>query len=321
MNLQEKMIARIMFRNKVLSADAQAFENLFTSVMAYARSDFQQVKPQGSIGDRKNDGFEPTIGRYYQVYAPEDAQEKESAAIKKLEGDFVGLKSYWAGIYPAGIKEYFFVLNDKYKGAYPTTHTAIAKLQKDHGLSNAQVFAGKHLEEVAFSELQEDQLLVIVGGIPDAATIVKVDYSVLTEVVQHVLAHPPENAVKGKLVSPEFEAKLIFNDLKIAASFLTAGSYQASTVESFFELNTNFARQAVRQSLNDMYINATKQGFEADPVSGFTIQDQIYFDVLASATPNAFTGSKGAVRKAVQVLMSYFFESCDIFEEPTNAAP
>lgn len=321
MNLQEKMIARIMFRNKVLSADAQAFENLFTSVMAYARSDFQQVKPQGSIGDRKNDGFEPAIGRYYQVYAPEDAQEKESAAIKKLEGDFAGLKAYWGGVFPAGIKEYFFVLNDKYKGAYPTTHAALAKLQKDHGLSNAQVFACKHLEEVAFSELQEDQLLVIVGGIPDAATIVRVDYTVLTEVVQHVLAHPPENAVKGKLVSPEFEAKLIFNDLKVAASFLTAGSYQASTVESFFDLNTNFARQAVRQSLNDMYIRATTHGFTADPISGFTVQDQIYFDVLASATPNILSGSKGAVLKAVQVLMSYFFESCDIFEEPTNASP
>lgn len=321
MNLQEKMIARIMFRNKVLSADAQAFENLFTAVMAYARSDFQQVKPQGNIGDRKNDGFEPAAGRYYQVYAPEDAHEKESAAIKKLEGDFSGLKAHWTGVYPAGIKEYLFVLNDKYKGAYPTTHATLAALQKNHGLDKAAVFSCKHLEEVAFGELLEDQLLVIVGGVPDAATIVKVDYSVLTEVVQHVLANPPENAVKGKLVSPEFGAKLIFNDLTVAAGFLTAGSYQTSTVESFFDLNTNFARQAVRQSLNDMYINSTNQGFEADPVSGFTVQDHIFFDVLASATPNSFGGSKGATQKAVLVLLSYFFESCDIFEEPTNATP
>lgn len=319
MNLQEKMIARIMFKNKVLAADAQAFENLFTSVMAYARADFQQVKPQGRIGDRKNDGFEPAAGRYYQVYAPEDAQEKESAAIKKLKGDFAGLKSYWANVYTTGIKEFFFVLNDKYKGAYPTTHAALAELQKDHGLLKAEVFACKHLEEVVFGELQEDQLLTIVGGVPDAAAIVKVDYSVLTEVVEHVLANPADNAIKGKYVSPEFETKLVFNDLKVAASFLTAGSYTTKTVEEFFGLNTNFARQAVRQSLNDMYVSAANQGFKGDSVSGFTAQDQIYFDVLASATPNSFTGSKGAVQKAVLVLLSYFFESCDIFEEPTNA--
>lgn len=321
MNLQEKMIARIMFKNKTLSADAQVFENLFTSIMAYARADFRQVKPQGNLGDRKNDGFEPAVGRYFQVYAPENVQEKESTAIKKLEGDFDGLKSFWAGLYPAGIKEYFFVLNDKYKGAFPTTHAALAALQKKHGLDKAEVFACKHLEDVIFGELQDEHIYAIVGFLPDTATIVKVDYSVLTEVVAHVLANTPNNAVQGKLVSPEFETKLVLNDLKVAASFLTAGSYQDSAVESFFKLNANFARQAVRQSLNDMYVSATKQGFVTDPISGLTAQDQIYFEVLASATPNSFVGAKGATQKAVQVLLSYFFESCDIFEEPTNVTP
>ncbi|MGK5068163.1 ABC-three component system protein [Janthinobacterium sp. RT4P48] len=318
MNLQEKMIARILFKNKVLSADAQVFENLFTSIFGYARPDFRQVKPQGNLGDRKNDGFEPASGRYYQVYAPENVQEKESSAIKKLEGDFDGLKSFWAGIYPVGIKEYFFVLNDKYKGAYPTTYQALAELQKKHCLDKAEVIACKHLEDVIFDELQEEHVYTIVGFLPDTTTIVKLDYSVLTEVVAHVLANTPNNAVQGKLVTPEFETKLVFNDLKVAASFLKAGSYQDNAVESFFKLNANFARHAVRQSLNDMYINAKTQGFVSDPISGLTAQDQIYFDVLASATPNSFSGDKRATPKAVQVLLSYFFESCDIFEEPIN---
>lgn len=320
MNLQEKMIARILFQNKVLSADAQVFENLFSSIFGYARADFRQVKPQGNLGDRKNDGFEPASGRYYQVYAPENVQEKESTAIKKLEGDFDGLKSFWAGMYPMGIKEYFFVLNDKYKGAYPTTYAALSALQKKHGLDKAEVFSCKHLEDVIFSELEDEHIYAVVGFLPDTATIVKVDYSVLTQVVAHVLNNTPNNAVQGKLVTPKFEEKLIFNDLKVAASFLTAGSYQDSAVESFFKLNANFARQAVRQSLNDMYISATKQGFVTDPISGFTAQDQIYFDVLASATPQIAGGNRGT-QKAVQVLLSYFFESCDIFEEPINVAP
>lgn len=318
MNLQEKMIARVMFKNKILSADAQVFENLFTEIMGYARAAFLQVKPQGSLGDRKNDGFEPNVGRYFQVYAPENVLAKESAAINKLEGDFDGLKSFWANLYPVGIKEYFFVLNDKYKGAFPTTYKALADLQKKHGLDKAEVFACKHLEDVVFGELKDEHIYAVVGFLPDSSTIVKVDYSVLTEVVAHVLSNTPSNAVQGKYVSPEFGTKLVFNNLKVAASFLTAGSYQVSAVESFFNLNADFARHAVRQSLNDMYVNATMQGFVTDPISGLTAQDQIYFDVLASATPNSFAAAKGATQKAVQVLLSYFFESCDIFEEPTS---
>lgn len=320
MNLQEKLIARIMFKNKVLSADAQVFENLFTLVMGYARADFRSVKPQGNLGDRKNDGFEPASGRYFQVYAPENAQEKESTAVKKLEEDFDGLNSFWAGLYPIGIKEYFFVLNDKYKGAYPTTHQALAALQKKHNLDKAELFACKDLEDVIFSELEDEHIYAVVGFLPDTSIIVKVDYSVLTEVVAHVLANTPNNAVQGKMVSPEFETKIVFNGLKFASGFLRAGSYQDSAVESFFKLNADFARQAVRQSLNDMYVTATKQNFVDDPISGLTAQDQIYFDVLASATPNSFSGAKGATQKAVQVLLSYFFETCDIFEEPTNVA-
>lgn len=317
MNIQEKMIARIMFRSKVYSADGQGFENLFTSVMGYARADFRAIKPQGRYGDRKNDGCEPLVGRYYQVYAPENVAEKESTAIKKLKDDFEGLKSYWGSLYVVGIKEYLFVLNDKYKGAFPTTHKALSELQAKHSLQLADVFSSKHLEDVLFNELADDQIQVVVGFIPDVSTIVKVDYAVLTEVVSHILANIPNSAVPGKLISPEFETKLVFNDLNAAAPYLKAASYQASAVESFFSLNADFARQAVRQSLNDMYVNATKMGFATDTFSGLTSQDQIYFDVLATAMPpNVHIAQKGAVQRAVQVLLAYFFESCDIFEEP-----
>jgi hypothetical protein len=316
MNIQEKAIARLMFKNKVLMADGQQFENLFVAIMGYARKDFRAIKPQGKIGDRKNDGCEPGIGRYYQVYAPEDATTKESTSVKKIASDFAGLKTYWSALYSAGIQEFFFVLNDRYKGAYPTTHQALSDIQNNHGLQKADVFACKDLEGVVFAELGDDQLQVVVGFIPDASMIVKVDYSVLTEVVAHILENIPDKAVPGKLISPEFETKLSFNGLSAAAPFLMAGSYQANAVETFFNLNSDFARQAVRQSLNDMYIAASQKGFIEISAIGLTAQDQIYFDILSSAMPAFGKGQLAPTQKAVQVLLSYFFESCDIFEEP-----
>lgn len=316
MNTQEKFIARLMFRNKVLAADGQQFENLFVSIMGYARQDFRAIKPQGKIGDRKNDGCEPTVGRYYQVYAPEDATTKETNSVKKLEADFAGLKKYWTDLYSAGIQEFFFVLNDRYKGAYPTTHKALSDLKKNHSLQKADVFACKDLERVTFDELGDDQVQVVVGFIPDFSMVVKVDYQILTEVVAHILENIPDKAVPGKLISPEFETKLTFNELSAAAPYLKAGSYQSSSVELFFDRNVDFARQAVRQSLNDMYIAAAQEGFIADPMIGLTAQDQMYFYILSSATPLVGRDKLAATQRAVQVLLAYFFESCDIFEEP-----
>ncbi|EAM4782516.1 hypothetical protein C8470_23630, partial [Salmonella enterica] len=66
-------IARNMFHLQVYESDGVRFEDLFSKIMYYKSPDFQQVKPYGNIGDRKNDGFIKGQGVYYQVYAPEDA--------------------------------------------------------------------------------------------------------------------------------------------------------------------------------------------------------------------------------------------------------
>lgn len=84
-NTNEKYIARIMFKNKVYEYDAQAFESLFTLVMQKNNKNFEQVKPYGNIGDWKNDGFDKTLGVYYQVYSPEDI---EKTSTVKIHGRF-----------------------------------------------------------------------------------------------------------------------------------------------------------------------------------------------------------------------------------------
>src|SRR4051812_41975987 len=107
MNSDEKALMRILFRNRILESNGQQFEDFFTAVMQAANPQFKQVKPQGPIGDRKNDGFDPTRGSYYQVYAPEEPKHSESEAVSKLKTDFAGLKLHWDKISP--VKEFRFV--------------------------------------------------------------------------------------------------------------------------------------------------------------------------------------------------------------------
>jgi hypothetical protein len=76
MNSQEKALARKMFKLKIHESNGQAFEDLFTSIMNYAESDFQAIKPWGNIGDRKNDGYIESKGIFFQVFAPEDIENE-----------------------------------------------------------------------------------------------------------------------------------------------------------------------------------------------------------------------------------------------------
>lgn len=62
MRAEDKFIAKILFKIKVLQFRGQAFEDFFVSIMTKANTDFQAVKAYGNIGDRKNDGFIRTTG-------------------------------------------------------------------------------------------------------------------------------------------------------------------------------------------------------------------------------------------------------------------
>lgn len=129
MNNSEKHIARLLFKTKVYELDQQSFEDLFSRVMSHDSPHFTPIKPQGRYGDRKNDGYNTQEGKYYQVYAPEDLRFKESDAVDKLRADFEGLKSWWDSE-GKRIKEFYFVVNDKYRGIYPTLASAVNELNE-----------------------------------------------------------------------------------------------------------------------------------------------------------------------------------------------
>ncbi|ADO47976.1 hypothetical protein Entcl_1718 [[Enterobacter] lignolyticus SCF1] len=157
-------IARNMFHLQVYESDGVRFEDLFSKIMYYKSPGFQQVKPHGNVGDRKNDGFIKDEGVYYQVYAPEDASNNVLTAVNKIKDDFQGLMEYWHDICP--IKKYYFVLNDKYKGSLPQLHKELINLQRNFNLIDTGVFVAKDLERDLFN-LPDDMIRSVVGHLPD----------------------------------------------------------------------------------------------------------------------------------------------------------
>lgn len=305
MNREEKYIARVMFKLKVYESNGQAYEDLFVKVMQYNNPNFQSVKPQGQFGDRKNDGFDKTTGSYYQVYAPENLEKSQSTAIDKLNTDFDGLYKHWNHLYP--INEFFYVLNDKYKGTFPTLHEELAKLGKKYTSIDFSTFLPKNLEDI-FLNLDEDKIMIIIGAIPNVDSIHTMEYKILNEVVNHLMNYKGSYNIPITPENPNFNKKIEFNNLsKATGNLLTTANYQSYILDEYFSSNSEFTKSDLRDVFNSLYKEALDLIEEQENKS-----DLVFFYILDKASPLP----EKAVKDSVLVLMSYYFEYCDIFEAP-----
>lgn len=296
MNHEEKFILRIMFQNKIHKSDGQAFEDIFTSIMNYVDNDFISIKPWGNIGDRKNDGYIKRTGTYYQVFAPEDIKNSYPQTIKKLNEDLKGLLQQWSPV-----NEFYFVVNDKYKGIHPDVDKEMQMLKKQYGLSKAAILTAKDIEDMLFT-LSPDQMFSVVGGIPNPRNMKYLDYSILNEVVDHIM-ELPLTLVEENIVVPNWEEKIQFNQLsETIAQYLEIASYQLHNLEEYLSNNSSFAAESLRERVSEVYIQ------EKEKYSG----NHLFMKLVERLSPR----NVQAYQNVVMIILAKYFEACDIFEEP-----
>lgn len=315
MHTNEKYVARVFLKLKIHESNGNAFEKLFTDIMRYAHKDFIQMKPQGKKGDRGNDGYHPTAGHYYQVFAPENPADdaKRGKAATKAATDFKKLRDHWHDTYP--ISRFSFVFNDKYLGSFEEIEKACKKIKEDHGLADSGSFCANNLEDKFFM-LADDEIFTIVGAIPNPDTIQNLDYSLLGEVIKAVHAASSALTATSALTAPQFDAKIVFNGLgEHPAALLKVANFQSGSLNAYFKQNSNFAKQTLRDELNQLYLDV-KVSTTPDPAGTIAHGDLIFFELLRRMSPR----HEKAIQDAALVVMAYYFESCDVFEDPAGKA-
>ncbi|NLN04303.1 MAG: hypothetical protein GX166_05735 [Clostridiaceae bacterium] len=261
--------------------------------------DFRPIKPWGNVGDRKNDGYIKSKGIYYQVYAPEDIRKSYMDALKKLKNDFEGLIKQWSPV-----NEFYFVINDKYRGASPDCEIEIQKIKEVYSLKNAGVLLAKDMENMLF-ELDDDQIINIVGYLPDPANIKEFDYSILNEVIVYIMEQPIDRDGVYNLTVPDWDEKIRFNNLSKALSeMLMKGLYHIGSLEKFLANSSPFLAEQIRDKINRIYCQEreTKNG------------DELFWNMVDRLSPK----DQRMYKEAVFTIMAKYFETCDIFDEPTG---
>ena len=304
MNATRRFFAQKIFALRVHAAKGYAYEDLFKAIMQRGYSDFRPIQPYGNLGDRKNDGYCPGTGRFYQVYSPATPEEKLKAASEKALEDFEGLKQHWNTDCP--IKSYRFVFNDKYGGSIQPLEAALAAIARKHCI-DAAPFLAKDLEDEAF-RLSEAALQDVLGTIIPATDIEDADYEAIREVVNHVLNAGGPVSLDNLLATPALDEKIAFNGLSPSIGhLLSVGALQTGVIDDFFSNQSAHHKQTLRDHLAAIY-QKERETSSGDP-------DRAFFAILAVLTPKAST-MQLSVQQAALVVMAYFFEACDIFEAP-----
>ena len=298
----ERYIAVLQFRCKVLESSGSSFQELFSSVMQQANPNFVKVKPQGAWGDRKNDGFDPTTGTFYQVYAPENLSATEPKAISKLHEDFEGLKTFWPA---AGyeVKHFYYVLNDKYTGVGPAILKNIKELEYNSDGISVGVFTAANLQQI-FESLSLEKAANVVGFPPPADTS-QLSLDVLHAVIQHIMDSKPAPLDAVIPHDPDMLRKIDFNGLsETISSKMLVALVNVNVIDDYFNNNNNFLRDELRDRFSTYYAEAAQQS--GNP-------DEIFMSIYNRALPKSPTKAHA---DAVMTLMAYYFECCDIFKTP-----
>lgn len=284
--------ARLALREKT----ATAYQDHFNDVMeAVHGADFIRVRPAGSTGDHKCDGYLQRTHTVFQVYAP--LTVRISRWITKIQDDFSGAQEQWTAM-----RAWTFVHN-QHDGLPPDVAKTILQIKTKNPQLTIEPWPPTRVLELIDS-LTETQLTALFGPPPrddEMRTLDRGDIAIAVVGLTHDMA----DWIPGTELPKVDPRKLDYNELtEYPRRLITAGIAQTSLVESYFDNNPDpnlRDRAAARLTDAWRHVQAMKTPDEA-------------FDHLYQMVGEHAHGSRGMT--ASLALLAHLFEVCDIFENP-----
>lgn len=283
------------FEVDFIKAEAQSFEDLFVRIMSHRYpGDFEAVRAYGNQGDKKADGYLASEKTVFQCYGPRTT--KQSEMLAKIDNDYPGARAHWG----SRMHRWRFVHNDQ-AGLPPEVVQRLTDLNvRDHP-TKIDSLSYAELRELVF-ELKLNQLEDLFGHAPTRAALDGLDFAALRPVLHEISRREPPPA--PPLSAPSVE-KLSRNKIsKDAADLLRQGRGRQRLVEEYFYSysDPDFGEQ-IAQGFRDQYADLKAKG---------SSPDEIFAELQVFAG-----GMEGSPQRqaAVLAILSYFFDSCDIFED------
>ncbi len=281
---------------RFLLAKGSTFQDLFSSLMELGHpGDFQRVRPWGSAGDRKNDGYLRTQRILFQVYGPNEMSA--AAAIAKIDEDFHGALPYWEPYFDT----WAFVHNC-HDGLSPQITAKLLELNAGYPPTTLP-WGYAELRQELF-RMPDDDIAALLGPAPTRRTIQQIGMQDLQPLIDQLGRLPATQEPDLRPVPPD---KLSLNMLSDSvAALLRVGMTRADLVDRYFRQHHDPTyRDDVAEKFRRRYDHLRSEGLSPDRVfDGLRVY--VGGSMLQTAEHDA----------AALAILAYFFESCDIFERP-----
>ena len=290
----------LRFRCRYLESNGESFQDLFSSLMEKRYpSDFARVRPWGNVGDRKNDGYLRSRRMMFQSYAP--LGMKLAVLKSKISKDFSEALPYWK----QHIDVWIFVHNDK-NGLPADVLKLLLDLSAQHNVMAGHWGYEQLLDE--FKQLSGADMAALVGPGPTLADLVSVRVQEVQSLLQHMVLQPEPLISDVRPVPPH---KLQHNQLSDgSAVLLKAGMTRAEIVKKYLRGLADQTRyDKVAAAFRTRYAELKNDGHPPDDIFA-GLQRFVAGDEVASPTQQA----------ATLAILAFFFEACEIFERPPDAA-
>ncbi len=285
------------FRIAFLEKKGTEFQDWFDALARHALGpDFESIRPYGSQGDWKCDGRQLSTGSVFQCYAPES--ERDQKTITKMTNDFAGAHTKW----PKFLRAWIFVHNDR-RGVPPAVANHLDHMRTSNPQIEFSIWSESELF-VLFNKMSEDAKQLMFGPVPSRTLVDGLVLADLEPVIDALERRDPDPTVG--LPPPPSARKLERNALSPdAADILRTGRRRVRLVETYFQ-------KTGPVELGEKIAEAFRKHY-ADLRSLELSADQIFMHL------QRYAGVHGAPKRqaAAMAVLSYLFDSCDIFEDPS----
>lgn len=281
-----------------------AFENYVTKVLKRLHNDFMNPDPMGSRGDGGCDGIADGGRIMYACYGQHAKTDADRKAKNKLESDFARALESWEDF-----TTWRFVTN---VSMGPIFVRSFKNLVKQHAVDaerpiQIEIWDADSFWWKAVSQLDLSLLNQVMPGVPHAKDVELAD---LEELILSLEDVGGCDLASDQAIRPVPSNKMDFNDLgDITKAEFNEGRLLSARIDRWFSEQADpKLRDAKARRFRAIYDNAR----QVTQVSQELV-NRIYGAV--GGQDFRFSAKRA---NAVYAVTAYFFDSCDIFEEPPS---
>ena len=279
-----------------------SFQEFFSDVMEAAHgTDFVRLRPYSS--DKGCDGYLQKTGEVYACYgALDEGAVAHRNAVKKLNEDFKMASKELPHI----MKEWHFVHNFR-NGVKTPLIERIEELKRENPSLNINIHGPVKIK-IIVNSLSKEERERLIGSVPQESDYRDLEFEEVEKVVEALVPHMKTQSTQSIIVEPVSQEKLNFNRLSpVIKEVINNARINSPRIRKYFRDHTepNYGER-IADIFRKKYSELRADAIEPD-------------DIFEELWGFASDGSKSVKRRgAVDSILSFLFDSCDIFENNTD---